>query len=146
MLINTREGKNMESKELLTQLLKGQQNMDRMRREIDWLIGMVIGYVKTYGEGVHPDARTFVWNGEHGRWIMKVTIPMLGSKELVVEYEAVVGFTAYSSGGGAGRLKPNHVQRTHEDLAYFLQGIDNEFPQQLKESWEPFVRAALVEF
>ncbi len=135
----------MESTELVVRLLKGQQNIDRMRREIDTLLNMMIGYVKACGVNVHPDGRTFIWTGKHGRWVMRLSTSVLGKNEVVLEYEIVSTAVAYSSRGGAERLKVKHVEMAHKDLSCFVQGIVKEFPQ-IEEIWEPIVRASLATF
>lgn len=129
------------------QLVRGQENLDRMKREIDFIIKLCLNLLEkneflpgsargiTEGDMAYPEGGT-VW-GIHS-FKEGVSIHFFWRNPTS---QVVYDFNAWQ------RISPpaHIVQRMHEELPVFLRGMIDRFPP-LEKRLLPYVEAAKVAF
>lgn len=140
---------------LADKLILGAHNIDRMRKEIQEVVSIIIGYIKKYHylDKREYSSRTpcFHYRSDNSNW--QVTIKLAknsirsANDEIIVECWSAETFTshwAYRSVEGFN-LKTEDVRFVHEDLETFVSGVNRSF-LFLKEVWGPLIKASELKF
>jgi hypothetical protein len=131
-----------------TELLQGSRNMDRMMHEVKHCVKIVLGYVNRNHNIASRGAYHEVFTNNHGEWRVSSLHNEYG---LCAEYwvrgiaGAQVISPVYSSREGGVQLRAENVQRVHESLDVFLNGMRFSVPG-LSESLQPLFDASRVKF
>lgn len=132
--LETGRRKKMEGKELVEKLLRGSENIDRMRKEIKSVVLMVLGFVKNNWS----TGETYVSGG--CKWIVGRDCDNAMQIECWVDpHPSFVG-PAYTTSGNLPILLRN-VQAVYGGLPVLIEGIAKTFPA-LKKLWQPLLDAA----
>ncbi len=143
----------MDGKETVRQLIIGSAEIDRMKREVEAVVRMVIGFVDhdtlkrmRFKEDAFSSSecewRLCSWdiNGM-SLWDAKL--------ELGVECWLISGDhheikkLAYQSKSGHGTFSLKNAQAIHEGLPVFIEGVAKTFPD-LTKRWQPLLDAAVA--
>ena len=136
-----------------TQLLVGSRNIDRMRKDIDELVSMTIGFINRCDRRSFPNAPNnfiAVCRGEYGKWLIRYYRydPRIGFQDsLSIEYEPNAKDTTYTSleRRGAKAINTQEVYVVYSELVHLVQGVANLIPD-IEKLWEPLVKASKVNF
>lgn len=134
--------------DIAQQLLRGSQNIDRMKSEVHQVIRMVIGLAQICREGRTPKIINETFKSETCVWEVKGKT-VYSSREVPeifsVQCHTVEGVIAYSisgrSGFGAHLIYTSNVHLVHADLHTFVEGMLRTLPE-LAEEWKPLIKAA----
>ncbi len=125
----------METTNIVDKLIRGSQNIDRMRSEVIWVVGMILGFLeKESGLPEGGPERSFHSNG--CEWLLRRKIKGAG---LVVQC-LIEGEVAYYSTMRDPIFLPK-AQRVHDGLIIFVEGSIREFPF-LAEKLKPLLNAS----
>jgi hypothetical protein len=133
--------KEINNVEIMQQLVKGSQSIDRMKSEIVQVIRMVLGFLPEIDSSF---PRTIVCNPKSKS--CKLEVVNMGDY-LVVEcrfLEIDGGNLIFSLWpGGTNFRRTEEVQIVYEALPYFISGMLHAFPK-LANKWEYLIKAADV--
>ncbi len=124
-------------------LIRGSYNIDRMRREIDEVVSMILGmpciaHLKDSPEKVHWIARSSA-NRNYG-WILRTSSGELiasffhGDEELPTTYYS----SRFTTSNG---IKLRHVKCVHDHLDLFVERMMESYPD-LRKDLQPLINAA----
>ena len=140
----------MNNEDIAAKLLRGSQNLDRMKKEIDQLVKMVLGFVKKSASGPSRSIRfgreydTFKWeiSGEVGHG-MNPSLNHLGTRCLLrFQGGWTMGWDTQNP-----HLDPasHKVQAVYEALPKLIEVVIAEFPE-IQETWAHLIEASEVVF
>ena len=127
-----------------------------MRREIDAVVHMTLGLISTYDQTLWVcrdttqkdlSLRSFsVFESVDCEWRLQSSQTLIVICDLVATSSAGVKRTpqAYTSFHGGSDIRSKDVQRVHQVLPVFIQGMVKEFPS-LERDWQFILDAATVE-
>ena len=143
--LEIRNTMNWFTRMFIKKLVRGSRNIDRMRDEIDQVIGMIIGmpcvaHLQGSAETVHWVVRTKANRTEDYIWVLssdsngrlRATFHC-GDQEFPMSY--------YSSEHGSKRMKLSHVKITHDYLGLFVKKMKKTYPDMPAEC-KPLLDAA----
>lgn len=144
----------MKTEPIALTLIRGSRNIDLMRREIDYLVKLMISLCWANQEKMlkHiPDE--ILIKGKHGEWKIEKRFNqfMTPNTRVVIAYSITCGKSenswVYSSESSDGMTKSpmESVQSVWEDLTTLVDGIISALPKIKGFRWEALVRAAAVE-
>ena len=119
-------------------LIRGSQNIDKMRTEIRVVVSILIGQAN--GLGIYPDGRSCCFNFGTVLWKFQVN-----DMSCFIADSGNPNAPVYSSScGGIGSLRTDQVQTVYESLPAFIEAVFKKYPE-LKEKFGPLLRAAQVQ-
>ena len=128
------------SDSIVEQLLAGSRNMDRMRKEIDLIVSMMLGIISEYSLGDQPT----VFSSSSCKWTISLQrqnmcahcdiICCIGGEEDCLTPYAYCNWEPRDT-------KSYLVQHVHESLSVLVNGIAEAFPDA-KVRWQPLLNAA----
>lgn len=126
----------MDSAEIVTRLVQGSHNIDRMRTEIEQVVCMVMGLIPLSRHGLSETVET-----ESCRWIVVVT-----NNRKKVECWRLTGFgTLVYDSARQVPLYGHYVEFVYRNLHGFIEAALKLCPI-LEEAWGPIMSASRVQF
>lgn len=137
-------------------LLRGSHNLDRMRKEVEELISMLIGLALRSNSGPTTEI-TITFTDEQIEWEITGKIYLTSPEDSCLEVKCwllnKIGNTgstrrtaSYSTRSNSwGGCPRENIQKTHEGLPVFVKGMLETF-SCLQEYLQPFLVAAEKQF
>ena len=133
---------------IVEQLLRGSAAIDQMKKEIDLIIRMLIGYLNQ-GDLVRPEKeegfdKNLELHFEVGveRWIVT---RIVNTDEITIELEIRpwdgCRTVYYSLWGKPAAPSASDIQGIHKRLPILVEGLAKRYPQ-LRKAWKPLLEAA----
>jgi hypothetical protein len=135
----------MEGKELVQKLIDGSAAIDRMRKEIDSVVGMVLGFLYESHDFSRFHFATEVFSSEKCVW--RVMRDGYEHVRVACRLRRSYGLDsyglemAYSNIPGVVTFKCYDVKEVHDGLAVFVKGMAERFPE-IEKAWRPLLDAA----
>jgi hypothetical protein len=130
-------------KNIAEQLLRGSQNIDRMRKEVECVVSMILGFLVP---GEENFCATFDFDG--GKWEIEISYSYNISMPIArcwlrKPFESTLAYINKSRELPMFKVGFNHemVQEVHQNLPVFVLGMMKEFPE-LERQLKPFLDAA----
>lgn len=143
----------MDGNTVAHRLIAGSTAIDRMKKEVEQVIRMVMGLLNAgdlFRKGVSSTGEFYVefrdYACERCEWRVSVNrYPSVYCVECWIPFQrgALSLKLAYSSTPNAIPFRTENAQRVHEALSVFVQGMIEHFPE-LSERLQPFLDAADV--
>ncbi len=127
----------------VTQLIAGQAEIDRMRREIDQVCGSILGYMKIRGSS-GGYSRHFDFNvARRASWTLSHLPEAENPYAIAFDHSGIDTYTpfAYSTSQGAGKIGLGSVKIVHEGLDKLVLIAMDMWPD-LGKLWQPIFEAA----
>ena len=124
----------------IAQLLHGSAELDRMKKEINQLVGMISGFA--WGDPAFKNSKTLEYVFEDGsKWYVERS--SLGLGRFTVQYCSQSGDINYSmvSGTVRNQIKYKNVQEIHERLKDFLNLMVSN-SETIAKNLAPVLKAA----
>lgn len=139
----------MNTNSTISNLLNGSLNLDRMRKEIDTLLALVMGQVRSIYKVKSDHAREFRSQSNSGRWFIYRDIKKHSDNEYSyrVHCLAVGGQKCLFSQWANQKfsISAEEVQGIYDTLPDFLELVLREFPL-VEEAWKPLISASEIIF
>ena len=147
------EQSSYDGKEIVRRLVVGSEAIDRMRKEIDSVVNMVVGMVSNtdiinwkFDFDKVPVAGFYeqIFETQKCRWIiLEGSVGKLWVRCLLIDHtgQSYSEEQAYYSFAGSQQIELRHVQKVHEALPVFVDGMAKAFPS-LNTRWQLFLNAA----
>ena len=140
----------MDGKKIVRQLLTGSAEIDRLKREVESVVRMVLGFVDhntlkemRFKEEIFNSYRytwrIFVWNSTGIPWDANLKLDAECSSLINGDHMELV----YQSMHGYGLISLRDIQAVHEGLPIFIEGMAKTFPGLMKR-WQPLLDAAVA--
>ncbi len=141
-----KEMEEQEAKQIVEMLLKGSRGIDLMRKEINSVVGTVLGLIKPFykwGDGKRTSDELslpgvdnkFVWEiSSDKRSNFKVRF-LFGGKEIYYYYE---------TNTRSINIQMDHVKIVYDNLYVFIALMEKNF-SLLNQSWKPLLEIATLE-
>jgi hypothetical protein len=132
------------NKEFVQDLIKGSHNIDRMRREIKEVVGMMLGLfadlyeTRTINNGSIVEIcrqKEFVWT------ISKEKNRLMGAEAWVELSSDLSGYVSGYNTSGTHSKELRWVKQVHDSLPMFVEGMMKKFPG-LEEELRPLLAAS----
>ena len=137
--------KDMNSVEITKRLVKGSQNIDRMKNEVEQVVQMIIGFTIRCDSARHKDEISETFESEQCQWTVNGSVNIFDHSKSTITVECWVrgrfGAKAYSSQRNSYPFHTEAAQCVFEGLPVFVEGMLRVFPE-LREKIEPFMNAA----
>lgn len=137
-------------------LLQGSHNLDRMKKEVEELISMLIGLAPISNSGPTTEITT-TFADEQIEWVITGKIYLMSPRESHLSVECWLLYKIGNTGSTGrtasyttknnwwGACPRENIQRTHDGLLVFVKGMIETFPD-LQEYLKPFLTAAEKQF
>ncbi len=146
----------MQNDNIVQQLIRGSQNIDQMRKEIDQVVKMVVGLAylsDTVSLSKRLSLHIETLSGFHWSVTGNLIFTNPSASKVVIEYWEPTAFLGigngfcgrriYSLGEGSKDVGTADVQKVHSDLAAFVNGMKREF-SGLTRRLKPLLDASTV--
>lgn len=133
---------------IIAQLLRGSAEIDRMKKEIDQIVWMLVGYLNQLDlvrpekeEGFDENLELHFEKGVE-RWIVtRIVNTDAVAIELEVRPWDGVRTVYYNQWGKPLAPSSFDIKEIHECLPVLVEGLVERYPQ-LREAWKPLLKAA----
>lgn len=131
----------MEKMTIAQQLLAGSKNMDRMQKETNELISMVIGFAKC--TSTVPDKEKYIFDSEAGTWVILIDIANNNDHRYLRDISVLAqGGKMHWGISSKGIVSDKQgITAVYNDLQTFVNGMMQIFPSIEKE-WKYLTDAA----
>jgi len=130
----------MDGNEIIHKLIVGSEAIDRMRKEIDLVVRMILGF----SHGVAWKDELVRFEGKDGFWEIRYkqrSMQNLKAECWIVSVTAVMELAYDTQDFRFAQVPLRFVKAVYGMLPLFVEGMAKECPQ-LDKSWQPLLDAA----
>ena len=137
----------MNPQDTTNRLVRGSHAIDRMKKEVQETVSILIGYVAQFAGSERPVSEEKVFESASCRWLIGYHRPSRPHQIRIVCWvkKKPGDIFAFSSYEDDVILKTIYVQRVYENLDVLVGGLVETFPQ-LEALMQPLVSASYVNF